>query len=400
MTRDLALDTHLIPKRPLEWSSDELDQLRRHIETTGQWDAKVARRWECEIDYRKEQQEFLIYPGRYANPHVLRELPLLVLAYRAVFDAPELALASDRFGAALQRLRETTLRPSRAAAARLRALADRLYQRSHNRYLSYRITGGNATEDGLNYLGLAVETRGDQVRLLIHREHVATVPANDGITPILRALFVAWRHFVRVATSVALLHAIDPPSHRTLDSRLRLALPSPIGKSVFELLADGRLREQSLLTLPGASFSADADERRVVARKILSVLTSPSFVGDRTAVLAAVDAAVDNAMRRLDPPFQPLRPAPESPESVLSRLDDVGRAAIAAFAEGRHTTVDDPAANRFDVRVGHGFSRRLLASVSSLALAIDLERSNRKPPGIDIALSIGPSGAINYVPNT
>jgi hypothetical protein len=275
-----------------------------------------------------------------------------------------------------------------------------LYRRSHNRYLSYQITGGNTTEDGLNYLGLAVESHADQLRLLIHREHIATFPANDGITPMLRALFVAWRHFVRVATSVALLHAIDPPSHRTLDSRLRLALPRPSDKTVFELLADGRLREQSLLTLTGASISADAGERRDAARKILGAITSPAFVGNRVAVLEAIDAAVDNAMRRLDPPFQALRPAPESRESILSRLDDDGRDAITAFAEGRRTTLDDAAADRFDVSVGRGICRRMLASVSSLALAIDLERSNRRPPGIDIALSIAPSGAIRYVPNS
>lgn len=367
-----------LPQRPTHWSEAELADWKAHLLRQPWVNAKrLEASWERMLAHRRETLERDVpYRGRDLPPaEVVAELPYELLTQRAYLRSPKVALLSDQV---LSLLQDIAGAPEKASAASGKRLAQLLGawapgQRLRRGFRHRPTDGGPASAAG----GLRVQVVGATLEVAVCGITVCQAPASDAQARRLRRLASLWARLVRGAVASAL--QLGAPLGASLSTPLELVLPAlAAGDPGLAYVPDRRTLTAGYRTiLWDTNFYADQAARHALAGAMLR----------RGAGDAAFEACVQRHLEVIFDglPLRALRPV-LSADAVLARADEVSRSFITAFA-GQVPVELSSMADRYEVRVDDITGPRLLATVHSLALAVDLERSHRREVGMRLVLA-------------
>jgi len=208
-------------------------------------------------------------------------------------------------------------------------------------------------------------------------------PACDAQLPRIRALVSAWNRYVRLSVAASLRHAA-PRFLRTVASSLDFVLPRHQRNDVDNALCleGGALRVGNRVLLPATGHYEEAEVRHAVAGAMLDRITAGIDVTEE------IDLALASAARRTDGSFVGrLDVAKPSRDQVLSHLDETGRTMIRAYRAGDRVSIEEPA-DAYEIWQDSITGPHAWLTVTSLALAVDLEASNRVTPAFRMGLCI------------
>lgn len=386
--RNLEVGTaynHYMPERSDDWRDDELEAWKSHLVSTGKWTLNVERAWANMLHCRHEEGglvRHVVHSGYRPLPaEVLAQMPLQVLAQGTYWRCPRLARLSHRLSCLLQSACEQGGASNIAAMHRMR---DGLRDLDDVPWVASVYGNGLAFAGGLR-----IRLHDGRFDVLLDQLVIASGVCRDGALARLKRLAVGWACLVRMIIATSLQHAV-PVFQRSLASRLQFALPAavshPHGNAI--LLTGGRV-DSARVTLLGDSHDPEEwRDRLVVAGEILRACR-------RTQATAQ---AVDRAVASVAFSVTLLRPITfqlPTREEVLSRMDDLSRENIHAWAGGARVALEDPRAEEFQVWQDDIAFPQHLATFRSLGLAVDFEHANRKQVRLRLSIAIG-SGVIRY----
>ncbi len=379
--RNLKIYSHIIggakfPLNPIHWTRAEMREYRDQLGRRKALTEAEADHWERVCESRKERMEYHTLYTSYELPPqdvLAADVGIESLAYRSYPNCPGLPLASHALALALAEVKALAgARGTKAAAARLVALCERVAKRR---------PALRALSNGIELpAALLIYVRGNEVRVQLSGDVLAVVPACDALAPRLNRLGACWLRYIRLLLAYAQVPCVCEYNAST-QSRVELCLPvtprsgNRQGALMFRNRDGSRcLVERSVQPLYTSRPQDEHAQRYENAGGALH--GAPAF--DRLRDVA-VEAAAEAVMRHV-PPFERLDVAPPTREAVLQRADDVSPSRIDVYAGDRRTTLEDPAADRFEVfqTDQRYYQQEPYAVFRSLALAIDFERSNRE----------------------
>ena len=376
--RNLEINTpplkHL-PKDCTAWSDSELAAWKAHLQSCDLFTPKLESAWDRMVDYRTDALPAdVAFTRRDVPVEVLAESPIEWLAYRSYPNCPDMAALSHQIAVLIETMQGVDGMASKASQGRLIDLCDRFNRRSPHigsfQPSRLRLPGG-----------FVLSVREKVVTLTLGADEFMRAPATDAQRPHLRKLVSRLQRLVRMAVAVSLRHAV-PGFRLTLDTALEFALPVQTPASTYEnaivVSARGRSQLARRDFLPACGYDLEAEARYRVAGMLMRHKDS-----------VEVDAALVHAVRA---PFfrvrllQRIDVQPPALSTVMSRMDETSRRLVVAFRDGVQVALDTPAADAFQVWQDSLTGPALFATVPTLAMAVDLEMSNRVNPGFRLQL--------------
>lgn len=365
----------LIPADPFRWTAAELAAWQEDLQRRGLFDAEIARSFERMLQRRAEHLdvEMTLYRREHVDAEVLAELPLALRAARRYSADPALPLISHALARSLRSCREERARATSAAATRLLAIGKTWAARRE----TVRMFADGIALRG----GLEIRVQRDRLRVIRNADVLLDAPACDPQLPRLRRIVVLWHRLVRRAVAGELCHAVPVSYERTVDARLKWALPLAGTRASTQayVLDNGRIMKRQVELLSRSEDEAAA--RLEMAARIMQFpdrysTTLHERLGN------AVDALGYGIFASLDV---------ELPDDAqqLAALDDTARRFIRPVHEGRQAAWGEPA-EAFDVYQDGTCGPEFIGRVPQLTTAIALERAHRRE--VTMRLRMGVAG--------
>lgn len=384
--RDLSILTYPdfergIPSKPTDWAPSELADWKEQARAMSNLgDDRFERRWETMLEAREDALAISVpYRGRSLPPaEVVHELPLEMLASRECLQSPEVHLFAHRIAELLERMRTLPERGTLASAKLIHAQLSG-WDPGRRRRSTGMLRTNNARYVALPG-GLIISVMDAEIEVYWTTELLCHAPATPAILPMLRQVASLWYRLIRRLVATSLRLAI--PANASLTTPLVLALPlgTPDGyENAFGLLRGGMgLARYTLASRYDAHI--DRAERHAFAGELLRK------VGVKLEFEKTLQTMLRTQFRGL--PVQRLRPASPSMRDVHGRIDDDARRFITAYSGQDKVELYD-VADRYVVSRDSITGPGMLGTVHSLALAVDLERSNRVTPTMRLGLCVG-----------
>jgi len=395
MNRNLAVHTHPrsdvgIPVAPTHWTLAELNEWKSILDAKliGRACSKFDARWESMLAYRESRLELYQYRSSPDLPaEVRQELPLRALASRAFWIAPAVDLSSHEMAGLLTKMKGRSPGKKREALIVAKIIngwnSKKAFRTDRER--SFRLW---ATFPG--GLCLTVKEKASKPTITINwnGEQINEVYATLDQLPDLRRFIRQWRTMVRNLVAASLRLSL-PHVPRLGDSTF-LSLPAHAPRaSDFDAFVMSKASTQpsprpieKVVTIVHPIRNDDWAARFTLAGEYLSALDRLTHSGAAPNIQARLNATIAGLIRKHfdGMPFRPLRPDSLDMEAVLERVDDVSRKQVVAMQGGKEVGLESDA-DSYIVKDLTWPTKTI--RFTSIALAVDFERSNRDTKAMD-----------------
>lgn len=396
MNRNLAVRTYPefdagMPADPTHWTLEELKEWKSILDArrVGGRCSKVDARWEQMLAYRESRLEFYQYASSADLPaEVVQELPLGHVASRAFWVAPAVGLSSHEMAGLL-----TTMK-ARAPGTKREALIVAKIINTWNSKKAFR-----AGRDRLfrlwavlpGGLCLTVKEKASKPTITINwnGEQINEVYATLDQLPDLRRFIRHWRTMLRnlMAASMTLALPVVPK----LGESTFLALPiRGVAGTEFNAIVMSKTTPQlrpgpilKSVTMVKHHRDENWAERFALAGEFLRALDRllPSAADPSLSTRLNSTAATLIREHFDGMPFRRVRPDFLDIKTVLGRVDHVSRQQVVAM-QGQQAVSIESDADSYIVKDPAWPTKTI--RFTSLALAVDFERSNRDTKAMSI----------------